>query len=183
MPATGRGPAPTSGSNPTSSSSCTPCAPSPARTSAAAVGIAEALGGTYWLTGQVEEGYDRELGAILAAARCPLIHRGMVSRADIYAAADLVVFPSLWEGFGNPPIEAGIHRRPVVVGHYPVAEELRALGFRWLDPDDLTAIAEAVARPDPQMLDRNRELIEIHLSFEAMTRKLEALLVEAGWLP
>ena len=56
--------------------------------------------------------------------------------ADAYAAADLVVFPSTWEGFGNPVIESIAHRRPIVVGNYPVLDEIRAFGVELLSVDD-----------------------------------------------
>lgn len=40
--------------------------------------------------------------------------------ADAYAAADLVCFPSLYEGFGNALLEACYFRKPVLVNRYPV---------------------------------------------------------------
>jgi glycosyltransferase involved in cell wall biosynthesis len=40
--------------------------------------------------------------------------------ADAYAAANLVCYPSRYEGFGNALLEAFFYRRPVLVNRYPV---------------------------------------------------------------
>lgn len=58
---------------------------------------------------------------------------GALALAEALGGAYWLVGPAE-EGFGNPSIEAGLHHRLVAVGHYPAAEELRGLGFRWLDP-------------------------------------------------
>jgi glycosyltransferase involved in cell wall biosynthesis len=39
---------------------------------------------------------------------------------DAYAHADVVTFPSLWEGWGNQFIEGVFARKPLVVNEYPV---------------------------------------------------------------
>ncbi len=149
----------------------------------AAVALAEALGATYWLLGAAEEDYGPELDRILGSARCRVIHRPCASRPDLYAAADLVAFPSTWEGFGNPPIEAALHRRPAAVGHYRVAEELRELGFRFLEPGDPSEVARFLSAPDPRSLDRNCALAREHFSVDRVRRGLRDLLDAAGWSP
>ena len=148
-----------------------------------AIAITAELGGTYWLLGPSEDGYGPELDRLLADAPCPVLREPAPTRADIYAAADLVVFPSTWEGFGNPPVEAAIARKPAVVGDYPVAAELRALGLEWLPADDLTPVRTWLADPDPDLLDHNRAVATRELSLERMAGRLQALLEAAGWLP
>ena len=149
-----------------------------------AVRLAEHVGATYWLVGPSEDGYDGELQNVLDAAHCRVIHRPSPGdMPDAYAAADAVAFPSTWEGFGNPPIEAALHRRPVAVGHYPVAEELRAFGFEWFDPNDPLKLERFLRAPDAAVLERNRRVAVEHFSFDRMAGDLRALLDDAGWLP
>jgi glycosyltransferase involved in cell wall biosynthesis len=153
----------------------------------AALALAEAVAATYWLPGAAEEGYEATLDALLARTSVRVIREpidGPIGLADAYAACDAVLFPSTWEGFGNPPIEAAIYQRPAAVGTYPVAAEMRALGFRWLptdDPEPLAAVLEHGA--DPLDLAHNHAVARDHFSTERLRRDLEALLSAAGWLP
>ena len=149
-----------------------------------AVRLAEELGGTYWLWGPAEDGYDDELERILAGARCRVV-RGTSDEAaiDLYRAADAVLFPSTWEGFGNPPVEAAIHRVPAAVGPYPVAAELVALGLRWYPTDDPEPLRRALRHPDRERLEHNRRVAVEHLSLDAMRNAIADLLADAGWLP
>ena len=150
----------------------------------AAIALCESLDATYWLWGPAEDGYDDELATALDGAAC----RVLVGAPDLdigllYATADAVAFPSSWEGFGNPPVEAAIHERPAAVAPYPVAEELRELGFRWFPADDHEPLARFLADPDDDLLLHNRKVAETHLSLDGMRAQIRHLFDEAGWLP
>ncbi len=145
-----------------------------------ALEVCEALSASYWLTGPSEEDYEPTLSRLLAHAGCRVLRNPAANPADIYAAADAVVMTSLWEGFGNPPVEAAVHRRPAVVSHYPVAEELRTLGFRWFSPDQLDPLRRHLASPDPTLTDHNRQVVATHLSMEVIGSQIANLLAKLG---
>lgn len=151
----------------------------------AAIALAEALDATYWLLGPAEEGYGEELSHHLDSARCRVVHKGWSDPEGIYLAADHITFPSTWEGFGNPPIEAALHRRTVSVGDYPVADELRGYGFHWYRPDRPGTIASLLDDPDSAeliaQLRHDENVARREFSTEKMARCLTDLLDEAGW--
>jgi mannosylglucosylglycerate synthase len=133
--------------------------------------VADKLDATLWLAGPAEEGYGPTLDALLDQRRVPTI-RGLpagVTIADAYEACDVVTFPSSWEGFGNPTIESAMHRKPLVVGHYPVLDELRAFGFEWYDVDN-------VVLGDLDALEHNYEIARANFNLRDLPDKLASVL-------
>ncbi len=52
---------------------------------------------------------------------------------DAYAAADIVAYTSVWEGFGNQFLEAVYFKKPLVVFEYPVfRRDIKAEGYRYI---------------------------------------------------
>lgn len=153
----------------------------------AAIRLAEAVGATYWLLGPAEEDYAPRLTDELESARCPVVHHPWDDTDGIYAAADHVAFPSTWEGFGNPPIEAALRRRTVSVGSYPVADELAQLGFEWFAADDDVRVRLVLEHPDHptvrSLIDINERVATEHFSIPVMRSRLHDVLDAAGWAP
>jgi len=134
-----------------------------------------------WITGPPEDGYDLVFARILADATIPITVGRAASASDAYAAADLVVYPSTWEGFGNPVIESIAHRRPIVVGSYPVLDELRAFGVELLSIDDPEAAGGWLRDPRPETLELNVDRVRPHCSIRDLPDRLAAAFARAGW--
>ena len=86
--------------------------------------------------------------------------RGVVPErelVDLYRRASCVVFPSLYEGFGAPPLEAMACGAPVAAASSGAIPEVCGDAAVLFDPNDSEAIADGISRA----LDRSRELSEI----------------------
>jgi glycosyltransferase involved in cell wall biosynthesis len=135
----------------------------------------------FWLTGPAEDGYETVLDQLLTACRVPVTLGLGPGPADAYAAADVVVFPSTVEGFGNPVIESVIARRPLVVGHYPVLDEILAHGFELFALDEPEAVAKFLADPDPARLERNVTRARLHYALADLPARIDGAFREHGW--
>ncbi len=154
----------------------------PRKNIAIGIALAQAVDAIYWLTGPAEEGYGPQLADLLSTACCP-VRRGLprgLRMADAYAAADAVVLPSTWEGFGLPLIESALAERPLAVSDYPVAREVARLGFSWFPVDDPAPLTSWFAHPDPTLLARNRALAQQHFGPDALADQLSDTLARAG---
>jgi glycosyltransferase involved in cell wall biosynthesis len=135
----------------------------------------------YWLTGPAEDGYGPALARELEATALPVVLGRAARAADAYAAADVVAFPSTWEGFGNPVIESVVARRPLAVHRYPVLNEIVAAGVRVFSVEDPAEVAAWLTSPDPAMLEANREIARRDFSVADLPRRLDAAFADAGW--
>jgi glycosyltransferase involved in cell wall biosynthesis len=95
---------------------------------------------------------------------------------DAYAACDVVLLPSTWEGFGNPALESATHRRPLAIGRYPVASELAGFGFRWFDSAVPAALSAWLDDPDVELMAHNHRIAARHFNLADLPERLDGLL-------
>jgi mannosylglucosylglycerate synthase len=104
---------------------------------------------------------------------------------DAYLAADLVTYPSLYEGFGNALIEALFYGKPVVVNRYPVYDaDIRPVGVRLVEiqgaiTDQTVAEVRALLadrRRQQRVARHNYEVARRHFSYAVLRRHLRRLI-------
>ncbi|WP_433267157.1 glycosyltransferase family 4 protein [Actinosynnema sp. CS-041913] len=66
--------------------------------------------------------------------------------ADLYEGASAFAFPTLFEGFGLPVVEAMVRGCPVIGSDLPVLREVGGDDMVYIDPYDTRSIADAVRR-------------------------------------
>jgi alpha-1,3-rhamnosyl/mannosyltransferase len=98
-------------------------------------------GGSGW----ENEELHKEIGRGVAEGWLRLL--GFVDDAslpELYAGSALFIYPSIYEGFGLPPIEAMASGVPVVVANASCLPEVCGDAARFVDPDDLPEFALAI---------------------------------------
>ena len=92
----------------------------------------------------------------------------------LYQKASLFVFPSLYEGFGAPVLEALFSKVPVIASKGGAIEEAGGKGSLFIDPTSANEIADAMLRVLSNSASRN-EMIEAGYAYaQSMTDKVFA---------
>jgi glycosyltransferase involved in cell wall biosynthesis len=84
---------------------------------------------------------------------------GFVSKSDLsvlYGGATAMVYPSLFEGFGLPPIEAMACGCPVICSPRGSLREVVGMAAQLIDPEDVADIASGLASAPETPRDRER---------------------------
>lgn len=104
---------------------------------------------------------------------------------DVYRCADLVTYPSGYEGFGNAFLEAIYYRKPIVVNRYSIyISDIEPKDFDVITIDGFVD-GETVSKIEKVLSDRNRreEMVEKnydvalqHFSYEILEESLNHLI-------
>ena len=105
---------------------------------------------------------------------------------DVYPHADLVTYPSTYEGFGNAFIETIYFRKPILVNRYSIyMMDIKPLGFDVIEMDGyvtdrvIEEIRMILRNPESyrERADRNFQLAKRFFSYEVLRRKLRTILI------
>lgn len=111
---------------------------------------------------------------------------------DIYPHADLVTYPSNFEGFGNAFLEAVYYRKPVVVNAYSnYAADIKPKGFEVVELNGYVtsrAVAETRKLLTDQdycrrMVEHNYEVASMHFSYSVLAQELRPLVRKTTGCP
>jgi mannosylglucosylglycerate synthase len=112
---------------------------------------------------------------------------------DLYPHADLVTYPSTYEGFGNALLESVYFKKPVVINRYSIfIEDIEPKGFRLAVIDGF--ITRSVVREVRKLLEDDAyrsEVVEHNYavanrfySYSVLRRSLRTILTNlTGWAP
>jgi glycosyltransferase involved in cell wall biosynthesis len=107
---------------------------------------------------------------------------GFVADTDLpalYSAAEFFAYPSLYEGFGLPIVEALACGTPVLAGNNSSLPEAGGPGAFYVDAEEVDAIAQGLVQlaTDPALRARLRQAGLLHAAQFTWQRSAEQLLV------
>ena len=104
---------------------------------------------------------------------------------DVYPHADMITYPSVYEGFGNAFLEAVFYRKPLMVNRYSVfIVDIEPKGFDLVSIDGFVTeqavaqVAELLHDPARRklMVEKNWQLARKYFSYRILRRELADLL-------
>ena len=112
---------------------------------------------------------------------------------DLYPFADLVTYPSTYEGFGNALLEAIYFRKPVVINRYDIfVEDIEPKGFDlavingFMTREVARKVQRLLAEPDyrERVVEHNYKLARQYYSHTTLRRLLRMVVNSlTGWSP
>ena len=111
---------------------------------------------------------------------------GSLGLWDLYGAADLVTYPSLYEGFGNALLEAFFYRVPVLINRYSIfIQDIEPKGFRtitmdgFITPDVVAAVRRILddRNARKEMGNHNFQVASRYFSYSILRRRLQTLVI------
>ena len=117
--------------------------------------------------------------------------RKIYTLEDIYPYADLVTYPSTFEGFGNAFLETLYFKKPIVVNTYSIyLKDIQPKGFKVIEIDGYVTdkaveqTKQVLDNPKlrQEMVDHDYELAKEYFSYTVLERILRHYMIEHNWL-
>jgi len=117
--------------------------------------------------------------------------RKIYTLEDIYPYADLVTYPSTFEGFGNAFLETLYFKKPIVVNTYSIyLKDIQPKGFKVIEIDGFVTdkaveqTKQILDNPDlrQEMVDHDYALAKKYFSYTVLERILSHYMIEHNWL-
>ena len=117
--------------------------------------------------------------------------RKIYTLEDIYPYADLVTYPSTFEGFGNAFLETLYFKKPIVVNTYSIyIKDIQPKGFKVIEIDGYVTdkaveqTKQVLDNPElcKEMVDHDYELAKIYFSYTVLERILSHYMIEHNWM-
>ncbi|MBW1893751.1 MAG: glycosyltransferase family 4 protein [Deltaproteobacteria bacterium] len=106
---------------------------------------------------------------------------------DIYPHADLITYPSNFEGFGNAFLEAIYFRKPIVVNNYSIySVDIKPKGFSVVEIDGFVTESSVIKTKEIlkdiekciEMVEHNYKIAKAYYSYSVLQYKLKSLILD-----